>query len=68
MLYGGFLGCLLWQGVRGAKKAVCGHDAGIARYAFQDFFSFSICLVAPMPWALLVSIWRSFVTPENRMV
>ena len=55
VLYVGFLGCLLWQGVRGAKKRpwLWVTTLGIACYAFQDFFSFSICLVAPMFWALL---------------
>ena len=55
VMYVAFLGTMLLLGVRRAKRRpwLWVTTLAIGCYAIQDFFSFSICLVSPMFWAVL---------------
>lgn len=54
VVYVAFLGVLLALGVRRARRRpwLWITTLAIGCYAIQDFFSFSICLVSPMFWAV----------------
>lgn len=55
VMYAAFLGTMLLLGVRRAKRRpwLWVTTLAIGCYAIQDCFSFSICLVSPMFWAVL---------------
>lgn len=54
VFYAGFLGGALWLGMRRARRSplLWLTTLPLFCYALQDVFSFSICLVAPMFWAV----------------
>ena len=55
LLYVGLLGTAVFWGIRAARRQpwLWMTTLALVCYAVQDFFSFSICLVAPMFWAVL---------------
>lgn len=54
LLYAGFLAVMLGLGIRRAKQRpwLWLTTLALGCYALQDFFSFSICLVSPIFWAV----------------